>query len=145
MKTITKKQADAINAQCQNGFCLDVRHYVERGEKQLHKIITLTQGQKKIEVSLYWTEERNPSGYTGNVVPCLHCAVWHKSSTTPCWCSHGLGTFHELSDHPSPKRLMKALCSATALVDGSLERSLVPPSEHEAYDQAIGKTTDAAQ
>lgn len=69
--------------------------------------------------------------YTGNVVPELHCAVWHKSEASPCWVSLGFGGFHPFSEHPSSKRLMNALTEATALVTDELILLLLPERERE--------------
>lgn len=128
-KTISKKSVEAIDARCRNGFRFDLQRFVERGEKQLCRSITIRENEKLVKLTLWWRDEtiyrKNDYGcmlreYTGNVVPELHCAVWHKRPDSSCWSSYGLGGFHPFGDHPSPKRLMNALTEATALVTDEL-------------------------
>lgn len=137
-KTISKKSVEAIDARCRNGFRFDLQRFVERGEKQLCRSITIRENEKLVKLTLWWRDEtiyrKNDYGcmlreYTGNVVPELHCAVWHKRPDSSCWSSYGLGGFHPFGDHPSPKRLMNALTEATALVTDELILSLLPERE----------------
>lgn len=140
VKTISEKTVNTLNARCRNGFRFDLQRFGERGEKQLCRFITLRENEKLVKLTLWWRDEaiyrKNDYGctirrYTGNVVPELHCAVWHKSAASPCWVSNGLGEFHPFGDHPSPKRLMNALTEATALVTDELILSLLPERERE--------------
>lgn len=140
VKTISEKTVNTLNARCQNGFRFDLQRFGERGEKRLYRFITLRENEKLVKLTLWWRDEtiyrKNDYGcmireYTGNVVPELHCAVWHKSAASPCWVSNGLGEFHPFGDHPSPKRLMNALTEATALVTDELILSLLPERERE--------------
>lgn len=145
-KTISKKSVGAIDARCRNGFRFDLQRFVERGEKQLCRFITIRENEKLVKLTLWWRDEaiyrKNQYGctireYTGNVVPELHCAVWHKSEDSPCWVSLGFGGFHPFSDHPASKRLMNALADATALVTDELILSLLPEREREECCQIL--------
>lgn len=145
-QTISKKSVEGINSRCKNGFCFDMQNFMERGTKRLCRTITLKENEKDIELILWWRDEvvnrESESGYsirkyTGNVVPELHCAVWHKCKDSPCWNSHGLGEFHPFGDHPSPKRLMNALADATALVSDELILSLLPERERAECRQIL--------
>lgn len=145
-RTISKKSVEMLDARCRNGFRFDLQRFVERGEKQLCRSITIWENEKLVRLTLWWRDEatyrKNQYGctireYTGNVVPELHCAVWHKSEASPCWVSHGLGGFHPFSDRPSPKRMMNALADATALVTDELILSLLPEREREEYRQIL--------
>ena len=139
-KSISKKSVDTIDARCRNGFRFDLQTFMERGEKQLCRFITLRENEKLVKLTLWWRDEtiyrKNDYGcmireYTGNVVPELHCAVWHKRPDSSCWSSYGLGEFHPFGDHPSSKRLINALADATALVTDELILSLLPERERE--------------
>lgn len=139
-KSISKKSVEGINAKCKNGFHFDLQDFMERGTKQLCRFITLQEDKKIIKLTLWWRDEvvRNKnqyggtfSRYTGNVLPELHCAVLHKSTNSSCWSHSGLGEFHPFSDHPSPKRMINALCAATELVTDELILSLLPEWEKE--------------
>lgn len=145
-KTISKKSVEAINARCRNGFRFDLQRFVERGEKQLCRFITLKENEKLVKLTLWWQDEtiyrKNQYGctireYTGNVIPEFHCAVWRKSEASSFWVSLGLGGFHPFSDHPSSKRLINALADATALVTDELILSLLPERECTEYQQII--------
>lgn len=137
-KTISEKTVNTIDARCRNGFRFDLQHFMERGEKQLCRFITIRENEKLVKLTLWWRDEatyrKNQYGctireYTGNVVPELHCAVWHKSEASPCWVSLGFGGFHSFSEHPSSKRQINALADATALVTDELILSLLPECE----------------
>ena len=152
-RSISKKTVESIDARCRNGFCFDLQHFMERGEKQLCRSITLRAKEKLVRLTLRWRDEvsyrKDDRGgtireYTGNVVPELHCAVWHKSEVSPCWTSHGIGGFHVFSDHPSPKRLMNALADATALVTDELILSLLPEREREEYRRMLSERPEPA-
>ena len=145
-KTISKKSVEMLDARCRNGFRFDLQRFVERGEKQLCRSITLKANERRIELTLWWRNEvlsnKDECGYTtrihtGNVVPELHCVVWHKSEASPCWVSLGFGGFHPFSEHPSSKRMMNALADATALVTDELILSLLPDREREEYRQIL--------
>lgn len=145
-RTISKKSVEMLDARCRNGFRFDLQRFVERGEKQLCRSITIRENEKLVRLTLWWRDEatyrKNQYGctireYTGNVVPELHCAVWHKRPDSSCWSSYGLGGFHPFGDHPSPKRLMNALADATALVTDELILSLLPEREREEYRQIL--------
>lgn len=145
-RTISKKSVKMLAARCRNGFRFDLQRFVERGEKQLCRSITIRENEKLVRLTLWWRDEatyrKNQYGctireYTGNVVPELHCAVWHKSEASPCWVSHGLGGFHPFSEHPSSKRQINALADATALVTDELILSLLPEREREEYRQIL--------
>lgn len=137
-KTISKKFVEGINAKCKNDFHFDLQYFMEQGTKQLCRFIKL-QDKKIIKLTLWWRDEvdrnKNQYGgtfsYTGNVIPELHCAVWHKFTNSSCWSHSGLGEFHPFSDHPSPKRMINALCAATELVTDELILSLLPEWEKE--------------
>lgn len=140
VKTISEKTVNTLNARCRNGFRFDLQRFVERGEKQLCRSITIRENEKLVKLTLWWRDEtiyrKNDYGcmlrkYTGNVVPELHCAVWHKRPDSSCWSSYGLGGFHPFGDHPSSKRLINALADATALVTDELILSLLPERERE--------------
>lgn len=150
-KTISKKTVESVNTRCKNGFRFDVQRFTERGEKQLCRFITLRENEKLVKLTLWWRDEticyQNSYGctvrkYTGNVVPELHCAVWHTSETSHCWTSHGIGEFHPFSEHPSPKRLLNGLADATALVTDELILSLMPEWEREECRQALATKTE---
>lgn len=147
MAKITRKQVDAINARCKNGFHFDLQTFMERGEKQLCKLVTLVEEKKVVKVALYWKQEivrrKNEHGYTvpeytGNVVPALHCAVWNKSESSPCWMSYGTGGFHDFKDAPSAKRLMNSLCEMTDKVTDRLVCEMVPEHEREEFSRKTG-------
>lgn len=106
----------------------------------------IRENEKRIELTLWWRNEvlsnKDECGYTtrihtGNVVPELHCTVWHKCENSPLWVSHGLGGFHPFSEYPSPKRLINALADDTALVTDELILSLLPEREREEYRQIL--------
>lgn len=138
-KSISKKSVEGINAKCKNDFHFDLQNFMEQGTKQLCRFITLQEDKKIIKLTLWWRDEvdrnKNQYGgtfsYTGNVIPELHCAVWHKCTNSSCWSHSGLGEFHPFSDHPSPKRMINALCAATELVTDELILSLLPEWEKE--------------
>ena len=145
-KTISKKSVETIDARCRNGFRFDLQRFVERSEKQLCRFITIRENEKLVKLTIWWRDEaiyrKNDYGctirrYTGNVIPELHCAVWYKHPDSPCWSSHGLGSFHPFGEHPSPKRLMNALADATALVTDELILSLLPEREREECRQIL--------
>lgn len=147
MAKITQKQVDALNARCRNGFRFDLQTFMERGDKQLYKLVTLVEDKKEVKIGLYWKKEAVKRKdeydcivheYTGNVIPVLHCAVWHKSATTSCWVSHGLGSFHEFRNAPSAKRLMNALCDMTNEVTDELVYEMLPEHERETFRQKVG-------
>lgn len=152
MAKMTQKQVDNLNARCGNGFHFDLQTFMERGEKQLCKLIALEEEKKIVKIGLYWKDEvvkrRNEHGctvseYTGNVIPTLHCAVWRKSETTSCWVSHGLGSFHEFRNVPSTKRLMNALCDMTGEVTDELICEMLPKQEQETFRQMMVTITKA--
>lgn len=135
---ISEKRVNTIDSRCRNGFRFDLQRFMERGEKQLCRSITLKENERRIELTLWWRNEvlsnKDECGYTirihtGNVIPELHCAIWHKCENSPLWVSHGLGGFHPFSDRPSPKRMMNALADATVQVTDELILSLLPECE----------------
>lgn len=139
-KSISKKSVEDINAKCKNDFHFDLQDFLERGTKKLCRIIKLQEDKKIIKLTLWWRDEvvRNKNQYgctisknTGNVLPELHCAVWHKCTNSSCWIHRGLAGSHPFSDHPSPKRMINALCAATELVTDELILSLLPEWEKE--------------
>ena len=145
-KTISKKSVEMLDARCRNGFRFDLQRFVERGEKQLCRSITLKENERRTELTLWWRNEvlsnKDECGYTtrihtGNVVPELHCTVWHKCENSPLWVSHGLGGFHPFSEHPSSKRLINALADSTSVVTVDLILSLLPELEREDFRQII--------
>nr|DAE30316.1 MAG TPA: hypothetical protein [virus sp. ct5rm7] len=144
MAKITKKQIDAIDAACRNGFSFDQYDFGVSGDKSLSKTITLVEGRKAVKLRLSWQDEvvkhKNRYGctvptYTGNVVPLLHCSVWHKHTESDCWHSYGLGVFRTFSDRKSSKRLMKSLCEITELVTDELMCEMLPERECEEFRQ----------
>lgn len=146
VKTISEKSVNTINARCRNGFRFDLQRFEERDEKQFYRNITLKENEKVIKLTLWWRNEvlsnKNEYGYTtrihtGNVIPELHCVVWHKCENSPLWVSNGLGEFHPFGDHPSSKRLMNALADATALVTDELILALLPERECVEYRQIL--------
>ena len=119
---------------------------MERGERQLRRFITIRENEKLVKLILWWRDEatyrKNQYGctireYTGNVVPELHCAVWHKSEASAFWVSLGFGGFHSFSEHPSSKRQINALADATALVTDELVLSLLPERARAEYRQLL--------
>lgn len=136
MARITNKQVDSINAKCTNGFHIDMEYFVERGKKQLVKIITLVQETKQIVVTLYWPQPKIKQGHK-ELIPTLHCAVWHRRSAY-IWTKYGLGAFHEFKDHPSAKKLMTELCKVTELVTDELVSSMLPVSERQEFRKIVG-------
>lgn len=145
MAIISEKQVSDIDARCRNGFRFDMQAFMQRGDKELCKYITIEDNVKEVKLTLSWSrqvvKEPNRFGctvprFTGQMIPRLRCSVWHKSDNSPFWCSHGLGNSHEFTEHASPKRLMKALCTATGLVTDSLVLSLIPDYEREALLRA---------
>lgn len=102
MAKITKRQVDAIDAMCRNGFSFDRYDFAVLGEKHLSKTITLVDESKAVKLCLGWRDETvkrtDGNGYTvqactGNMVPQLHCSVWHKSAGESFWHSYGLGKY----------------------------------------------------
>lgn len=149
-KTISKKSVETIDARCRNGFRFDLQRFVERGEKQLCRFVTIRENETLVKLTLWWRDEavyrKNDYGctireYTGNVVPELHCAVWRKSEASPCWVSLGFGGFHSFSDHSLSKRQINALAEATALVTDELILSLLPEREREECRQILSNQT----
>lgn len=135
MAKITDKQIDAINAMCRNGFSFDRYDFAVLGEKCLSKTIMLVEGCKAIKLRLSWQEEivKRTNGYgcsvptfTGNAIPQLHCAVWHKPAGANCWHSYGLGKFRTFPDRVSPKRQMSRLCELTELLTDDLICEMLP-------------------
>lgn len=146
VKTISEKTVNTLNARCRNGFRFDLQNFMERGEKRLYRFITIRENEKLVKLTLLWRDEvishTNEYGcsirrYTGNVIPELYCAVWHKCENSPLWVSNGLGEFHPFREHPSPKRLMNALTEATALVTDELILSLLPERERTECRQLL--------
>lgn len=145
-KTISKKSVEAIDSRCRNGFRFDLQRFMERGEKQFCRNIMLKENERRIELTLWWRNEvlshKDECGYTirihtGNVIPELHCAVWHKCENSPLWVSYDLGGFHPFSDRPSPKRMMNALADATVQVTDELILSLLPERERTECRQLL--------
>lgn len=145
-KTIRKKSVETIDTRCRNGFRFDLQNFLERGKKQLCRSITLKENEKLVKLTLWWQDEttvyKNDYGgtirrCTGNVIPELHCAVWHKCEDSPCWVSHGIGEFHSFRDHPSPRRQISVLADTSALVTDKLILSLLPEREREEYRQIL--------
>lgn len=50
-KTISKKSVEMLDARCRNGFRFDLQRFVERGEKQLCRSITLKENERRIELT----------------------------------------------------------------------------------------------
>lgn len=145
-KTISKKTVENIDARCRNSFRFDLQSFMERGEKQLCRFITIRKNEKQVKLTLRWQDEaiyrKNQYGcticeYTGNVIPELHCAVWRKNEASAFWVSLGFGGFHSFNDHPSPKRLISALADATAQVSDELILSLLPQRERAECRQIL--------
>lgn len=145
-KTISKKSVEAINARCRNGFRFDLQNFMEHGEKRLCRSIMLKENEKLVKLTLGWQDEatyrKNQYGctireYTGNVVPELHCAVWHKSAASAFWVSLGFGGFHSFSEHPSSKRQINALVETTTLVTDELVLALLPERARAEYRQIL--------
>ncbi|WP_419511269.1 hypothetical protein [Alistipes sp.] len=152
VKTISEKSVNTINARCRNGFRFDLQRFVERGEKQFCRSITLKENERRIKLTLWWRNEvlsnKDECGYTtrihtGNVIPELHCAVWHKCENSPLWVSHGFGECHPFSEHPSPRRLMSALADTSALVTDKLILSLLPECERTECRQLLSNQKQA--
>lgn len=147
MAKITKKQVDAINAACRNGFSFDRYNFGVLGEKCLSKTITLVEGCKAVKLRLSWRDEvvkhENQYGctvptYTGNVVPQLHCSVWwDKAAGESCRHSYGPGKYRVFKDKVFPKRMMNRLCEVTELVTDELVCEMLPEREREEFRQKI--------
>lgn len=151
MAKITKKQMDAIDAACRNGFSFDRYDFTMLGEKRLSKSVSLVEGSKAVKLSLGWRNEivkyTNEYGctaptYTGNVVPQLHCSVWEKASMEGCWHSSGQGKFHVFRDKAFPKRMMSRLCEVTELVTDELICEMLPEYEREVFRRETGQATE---
>lgn len=147
MAKITERQIDSINAMCRNGFSFDRYDFAVFGEKRLSKTIMLVENEKAVQIKIGWQEEvvKRTDGYgctmqtyTGNVVPQLHCSVWHKSAGESCWHSYGLGKFRTFPDKIFPKRLMNRLCELTELVTDKLICEMLPEYEREGFQQKTG-------
>ena len=150
MAKITGKQIDSINAMCRNGFSFDQYDFGVSGDKSLLKTITLVEGRKAVKLRLSWQDEvvkhKNQYGCTvptctGNVVPLLHCSVWHKHTEADCWHSYGLGVFRTFTDRKSSKRLMKSLCEMTAMVTDEMVCEMLPESVQQEFLQKIRNDT----
>ena len=146
MAKITKKQVDAIDAACRNGFSFDRYNFGVLGEKCLSKTITLVEGCKAVKLRLSWRDEvvkhENQYGctvptYTGNVVPQLHCSVWDKAPGESCRHSYGPGKYRVFKDKVFPKRMMNRLCEVTELVTDELVCEMLPEREREEFRQKI--------
>lgn len=118
MPSITREQAQKLNAQAPGNWRFDVRYYVIHGEKTLVRQIELD-GGRYLEARLYYVEnyERRsnehcswnaPAGhyYTG-----LHYQIYSPSSTPGCYHSFGLGTLLNLDNGQHAKRNYKDLCA----------------------------------
>lgn len=147
MANMTKRQIDSINAACRNGFSFDRYDFAVLGEKRLSKTITLAAEEKAVQVKISWQKEivertdrygNTVPAFTGNMVPQLHCAVWHKAAGDSCWHSSGMGKSRVFTDKASPKRLMNRLCELTGLVTDELICEMLPEREREMLRQ---KTT----
>ena len=57
MAKITKKQMDAIDAACRNGFSFDRYDFAVLGERRLSKSVSLVEGSKAVKLSLGWRNE----------------------------------------------------------------------------------------
>lgn len=146
MAKITKKQVDAIDVACRNGFSFDQYNFGVLGEKCLSKTITLVEGGKAVKLRLSWRDEvvkhENQYGctvptYTGNVVPQLHCSVWDKAPGESCRHSYGPGKYRMFKDKVFPKRMMNRLCEVTELVTDELVCEMLPEREREEFRQKI--------
>jgi len=149
MAKITKKQVDAIDAACRNGFRFDRYGFAALGEKRLSRSVTLVEDGKEVKLTLGWQHETVKytnkhgcivSARTGNVVPQLHCSIWEKSPGESCWHSHGLGKFHSFQDKAFPKRMMNRLCEVTELVTDELVCGMLPEREREEFRQKTVQT-----
>lgn len=151
MAKITKKQVDAIDAACLNGFSFDRYGFTVLGEKRLSRRVTLVEDGKEVKLILGWQNEivkyTNKHGCivsarTGNVVPQLHCSVWKKAPGESCWHSHGLGKFHVFRDKAFPKRMMNRLCEVTELITDELVCVMLPENIREEFRQKTGQATE---
>lgn len=85
MHSITDEQINAINAKMHNGFHLDERYYIFRGQKRAMKDIQLDE-RTTLTATLTWQRsyEQKPTSYhdtinmqNGMYHIALHLAVWH--------------------------------------------------------------------
>ena len=147
MAKITKKQINAIDAMCRNGFRFDRYDFVLLGEKNLSKTIMLVEEKKAVKLNLSWQEETvkrtdehgvTMTERTGNLVPRLHCSVWHKPSGEGCWHSYGLGKSRTFTGKASPGRLVKQLCRMTELVTDEMVCGMLPEHDRGEFRQKTG-------
>lgn len=140
MVQMTRKQVEAINAKCKNGFGFNIRTFQERGDKTLIRMITVREEEKAIEVRLYWVDEvihkKNEYGvsvpkYTGNVIPQILISIWTKKKEESLWHSYGKVPHHRFNEYLCNKRLMNKLCEVTEYIPDDLIRSLLPENERE--------------
>lgn len=122
MPSITREQAARWNAKARNGFTFDVRKYVVWGEKTLHQIIDLGDGDR-MEIRLLYQEEyerkTNEHGCswnvrTGRFLPHVHLTRWHPTATA--WTSHGLGDWIPVGE-PQTSKKYDVLCKLSATIN----------------------------
>ena len=81
VKTISKKSVEMLDARCRNGFRFDLQRFVERGEKQLCRSITIRENEKRIELTLWWRNEvlSNKDECGDRKSTRLNSSHWNKS------------------------------------------------------------------
>ena len=123
MPKLTRDQFNRWNAKAQNGFTFDVQKYVAWGDKTLHKVVDLDNGDR-MEVRILYTNEyvrkQNFAGQsfnvrTGRFVPAVHLTRWQPSQFGG-YMSHGLGDYITIGE-PQDKQKYDVLCKLSASVD----------------------------
>lgn len=124
MPSITREQAARWNAKARNGFTFDVQKYVVWGEKTLHQIIDLGDGDR-MEIRLLYQEEyerkTNEHGCswnvrTGRYLPTVHLTRWHPSGAA--WTSQGLGDWITAGE-PQTSKKFDVLCKLSGQIDAA--------------------------
>ncbi|WP_165044918.1 hypothetical protein [Dysgonomonas sp. ZJ709] len=123
------KEILTINSKCGNGFQFDKEDFILLGDKNLSKVLTVTDDYK-IKATLYFQNEINKDRQTGNQIPVMNVSVWIKPEDSTMWES-GLGKFHYFKDKVVPRKKMSILQELTKEVTEEMIRELAVDNRDE--------------
>lgn len=120
MARITREQFNKWSAQAQNGFNLDLKHYVVWSEKRLVKTEKLQNGdviEFNIEYRKEFETKTNEHGCrwnveTGRYIPELCITRWHPT-TSGCYASGGYAKREDIGE-PQTSKKYNVLCKLSA-------------------------------
>lgn len=116
MAKITREQVEKINSGCNNGFGLDLRHFLFHNEKTLSKKIRIADNQY-IEARILFYDKWNRETRKTDNIPTIHLSRW-TVDTNGTGTSYGLGYWVRLQE-ALPRKNMKVLQEITNQFDDS--------------------------